>query len=94
LSLSAVAGEPANEMSPTLAVPPLHKRNTDLQSVRPAESSPPAVNISVLHLQHPNVYWVLHSAERATKSAPPSARNTAAGYQPAGRTGQRPVFRI
>ena len=81
MSVPAAAGEPANGASPNLAVPrrdvllhvqaarervpPLHKRNTDLQSVRPAEWRPPAVNISVLHLQHPNVNWVLQSAERA-----------------------------
>jgi hypothetical protein len=103
LSLLAAAGEPANVASPKLAVPrrdvllhvlPLHKRNTDLQSVRPVESSLPAVNISVLHLQHSNVNWVLHSADRATNSSAPSAGNAAAGYKPAGRTGQRPVFRI
>ncbi len=110
MSLPAPAGKPANVASPKLAiprrdvllhvqdapkrVPPLHKQNTDLQSVRPAESSLPAANISVLHLQHLNVNWVSHSAERATKSAAPSAGNAAADYKPAGRTGQRPVFRI
>jgi hypothetical protein len=108
LSLPAGAGEPANVASANLAVPrrdvllyvqdagkrvpPLHKRNPDLQSVRPAESNLPAVNISLLHLQHPNVNWFLHSAERATKSSAPSAGNAAAGYKPTGRTGQRPVF--
>ena len=60
-------------------VPPLHKRTTDLQSVRPAEWRLPAV---------------LHSAKRATKSAAPSAGNAAAGYKSAGRTCQRPVFRV
>ena len=53
MSVPAAAGEPANGASPNLAVPrrdmllhvqaarervpPLHKRNTDLQSVRPAK---------------------------------------------------------
>jgi len=110
LSLPAAAGEPANEASPKVAVPwrgsprrvqearkrvpPRHDRNTGLKSVRPAVWSLAAVNISVLHLQHPNVNWVLHSAHRATNSSAPSAGNAAAGYKPAGRTGQRPVFRI
>jgi hypothetical protein len=94
LSLPAAAGESANEASPEVAVPPLQKRNTDLQSVRPAESSLPAVNISVLHLQHPNVNWVLPSADRVANSSLPCAGDDAAGYKPAGRTGQRSVFRI
>src|SRR6266566_5282049 len=89
LSLPAAAGEPANEASPKVAVPwrgsprraqdvrkrvPLrHDGNTGLKSVRPAVWSLAAVNISVLHLQHPNVNWVLHSADRATNSSAPSA---------------------
>jgi len=74
-------------------VPRFHKRNTDLQSVRPAEPSLPAVNISVLHLQHRNVNWVLHSAEGAANSSTPCAGLAAtAGYKPAGHTGQRTVF--
>jgi len=52
-------------------VPPLQERNTDLQSVRPAE---------------------FYSAERAPNSNAPCAGNAAAGYKPAGRTGQRPVL--
>ena len=109
MSLPAAAGESANEASPEVAdprrdvllhvqdarkrVPPLQKRNTDLQSLRPAESSLPAVNISVLHLQHPNVNWVLPSADRVANSSLPCAGDDAVGYKPAGRTGQRPVFR-
>ena len=108
MSLSAVAGEPAKVASQELAVPRkdsprrvedarkrgprFHKRNTDLQSLHPAEPSLPAVNISVLHLQHPNVNGVLHFAERAAKSNAPSAGNAAAGYKPAGRTGKRVVL--
>ena len=53
-----------------------------------------AVYISVLHLQHSNINWDPPSADHATKSDLPSAGNAAAGYKPAGRTGQRPVFRI
>jgi hypothetical protein len=57
-----------------LHVPPPHKRNTDLQSVRPAE---------------------LYSADcMANSSSPCADQEAAAGYKPAGRTGQRPVFRI
>jgi len=52
-------------------VPPLHERNTDLQSVRPAE---------------------FYSAECAPNSSAPRAGEVAAGYKPAGRTGQRPVL--
>ena len=52
-------------------VPPLHERNTDLQSVRPTES---------------------YSAECAPNSSAPRAGEVAAGYKPAGRTGQRPVL--
>ena len=110
MSLPAAAGEPAKVASQELAVsrrdsprrvqdarkrvPRFHKRNTDLQSVRTAESTfPAAVNISVLHLQHPNVYWVLHSAEGASNGSLACAGDAAtAGYQPAGRTGNRPVF--
>jgi len=99
LSLPAAAGEPANEASPKVAVPwrgsprrvqearkrvpPRHDRNTGLKSVRPAVWSLAAVNISVLHLQHPNVNWVLHSAHRATNSSAPSAGHAAAGYNSA-----------
>jgi virulence-associated protein VagC len=55
-------------------VPPPHKRNTDWQSVRPAE---------------------LYSADcMANSSSPCADQEAAAGYKPAGRTGQRPVFRI
>jgi len=76
-------------------VPPLHDGNTDFQSVRPAKSPlAAAVYISVLHLQHSNINWDPPSADRATKSDLPSAGNAAAGYKPAGRTGQRLVFRI
>jgi hypothetical protein len=35
----------------------------------------------------------LHSAERAANSNAPCAGDAAAGYKPAGRTGQRPVLR-
>jgi hypothetical protein len=110
LSLPARAGEPANEASPNLTVPwgdmllhvqdarkrvpPLQDRNTDFQSVRPAKLRLAAVNISMLHLQHPNVNWISHSVERAANSSAPCASHAAAGYKPAGRTGQRLVFRI
>ena len=52
-------------------VPPLNERNTDLQSVRPAE---------------------FYSAECAPNSSALRAGEVAAGYKPAGRTGQRPVL--
>jgi hypothetical protein len=87
LSLPAAAGEPVKNAVPEFAipwrdvllhvqdarkrVPPLHERNTDLQSVRPAE---------------------FHSAECAPNSSAPCAGEVAAGYKPAGRTGQRPVL--
>jgi hypothetical protein len=35
----------------------------------------------------------LHSAERAANSNAPCAGDAAAGYKPAGRSGQRPVLR-
>jgi hypothetical protein len=81
LSVRAAAGELANEASPNLA---LLRRDVLL-------SEPSALRSRRLHGQDARV---LHSAERATKSAAPSAGNAAAGYKPAGRTGQRPVFRI
>jgi hypothetical protein len=81
LSLPAVAGGPANVASHELAIP----RRDMLPRVA-------AVNISVLHLQRPNVNWVLHSAERAANTSAPCASHAVAGYKPAGPTGQRPVF--
>jgi hypothetical protein len=103
LSLPAGAGEPANEASPNLAVPRgdmlLHLqdarkrvpplRNTDFHSVRPAKLCLAAVNISMLHLQHPNVNWVSHSAERAANSSAPCPSHAAAGYKPAERATNR-----
>ena len=110
MSLPDAAGGPANVASHELAiprrdmlrhvqdawkrVPPLHDRNTDFQSVRPAKLPLVAVNISMLHLQHPNVNWILRSAERAASSSAPCASHAPAGYKPAGRTGQRLVFRV
>jgi hypothetical protein len=141
LSLPAGAGEPANVASQKLAIPPLHKRNTDLQSARPAELHSACVftvacgerllsssieertkvrrrkiacsrsNGSAYGEANPSPssspFWkgrgeiIPHrtlnrddSADRATKSDLPSAGNAAAGYKPAGRAGQRLVFRI
>jgi hypothetical protein len=84
LSLLAAAGGPANVASHELAIP----RRDMLRRV------PPLHDPNTDDFQSVRPAKLCLAAERAANTSAPCASHAPAGYKPAARTGQRPVFRV